>query len=1556
MSLINIKPYEISVWTEKQIYYFSVTENGQTTYVESPIWLSTNAERTVNLLNEYMQETKVGVIGANDMDAPIRALNPIFKSNINGSHTLTFDIYMRYTDDEGEEHDNPWIGYLCNERKVKLSYDGEWYDFVIKEVREDSKKKTISYSCTDVFIEDLSKIGFNIEMKTDLENNMGTVQQLGETILLETSWTCVPNEGHVYDSQGHELKSDVIRQYNNEALFVYVTDQAIRATKLLSTDPAITIPALRTIYICYSSVVNREANPEFFYREDGQYVVDDSGVILNGGPYRSSDLGILIHDREASSFAVSTQYRGNKLVAAQKSRYIASLDKYCQEWTKNHETYYGYQQTTYAVGENLQQILNNNHNYISTDGWFASEAGEGEGIPTIHNLYNYTRVQEQDIITSTQLQLDYPANSVPVWNSGPYDNRAIFQEGLIKDDSLIIGIKYTSDDYFNIPDDPTIEDSHDTIQSVLSYLDNNTPPGQDPPKITLTWDFVPFNQNDPKPKQGYDGYLWYKCIFERSFSYDELMDISSWNIEFNSCTDKTIECSDILLFRKMTNKEGTKTYLVVPDLHNIQPVTSRYFLAKETELSRLGSQIQFTAMFTSKEEAIEPGGFSPVIDDSEYEKIRSIEAEKSNCFNLIQSLCETFECWVVFHIVHDDLGYTEFQYYLTDDSSRQAGKIYYKVRDGVVTPDITDHKDFRLLGKNEAWDSATTYERKWDKYIIFREYISKDNYAGFRPGINLVGTQRNIISNDLVTKLIVTPNANTHATDGFCTIQLAQLNETGESCIFNFDYFVQQKLVDKSGLYRDLYNRSDTNGMGYLIKLKELNQQVEPYVSEQVQLNTVLMRSKALYQSYSISAQEAHEQYLLYQGYLTDNGYGDAKYDSQNPHQYPEIVQDWVRQRDLYASRKTYYKGKSAEYHEAVNTYETRLQTVKDALSAIEEQKRWLNHTFNTKYSRFIREGNWMDQDYIDPELYYLDAMGVSYNSAFPRVSYTFSVIAVDGIEEYAGYTFRVGDKTYVEDTDFFGWKDDGVTPFHQEVIVSAISYTLDNPSKNSITVQNFKDQFDSLFQRITASTQSLQYSEGGYARAAAAIRPNQTISEELMNRALNENSAIISNAADQSVNWGTDGITISSIIDPGRIVRLVNGGIALTEDGGKNWTTGITAKGINAKTITTGTLDTSLVRVYSGSQPAFVWNEDGLFAYARDGSGHVNEQKYVKFYQDGIMGFDGEKETFHLTYDGLGLTRNNTEMTPYTYDWLIVNDPTLSQHDYYEIRHEKYVHTTDAAPQPGKTYYVPIAGTVFFNISVNESNTYPVCDVANNYTTTLLHRILWFGRDWDDGFSQYYNAITDQIVTTTNSNFVLFEDGTMYAKNGIFEGTLYANQLAGALTALDDENTWLIGAGLCIGSTDDAASILTDYGRFKLVIEPDGDILSYGEIDLRGKSTIRSGDIVSYITSGYGSGVNGRLHIKNGEILFATGGQSGYPYTEEETDSWSTAESSITFGGTGGLQLRARDGYIILGSASMGLVLVNHEGRENIYGATLPPESSLIASDEGRIFFLVEE
>jgi hypothetical protein len=72
-------------------------------------------------------------------------------------------MYLKYWNDGTEDfEDNPYIGLLVNERKVKLKHDGKWYDFIVKEIKEDSNNKTVEYTCKDLFINELSKSGFSL--------------------------------------------------------------------------------------------------------------------------------------------------------------------------------------------------------------------------------------------------------------------------------------------------------------------------------------------------------------------------------------------------------------------------------------------------------------------------------------------------------------------------------------------------------------------------------------------------------------------------------------------------------------------------------------------------------------------------------------------------------------------------------------------------------------------------------------------------------------------------------------------------------------------------------------------------------------------------------------------------------------------------------------------------------------------------------------------------------------------------------------------------------------------------------------------------------------------------------------------------------------------------------------------------------------------------------------------------------------------------------------------------------------------------------------------------
>ena len=144
MKNILRKPYEISLW-EDTIDKIEI-KNPETEEIE---------------VVQYYKEVPIAIIGSNSMNTSIRAYNPTFTQNINGSSTLTFTINSKYYDETtGNFIDNPFSKLLVNERKVKLKYNNDWYDFIIKNIDENSEEKTYTYTAEDLFVNELSKNGF----------------------------------------------------------------------------------------------------------------------------------------------------------------------------------------------------------------------------------------------------------------------------------------------------------------------------------------------------------------------------------------------------------------------------------------------------------------------------------------------------------------------------------------------------------------------------------------------------------------------------------------------------------------------------------------------------------------------------------------------------------------------------------------------------------------------------------------------------------------------------------------------------------------------------------------------------------------------------------------------------------------------------------------------------------------------------------------------------------------------------------------------------------------------------------------------------------------------------------------------------------------------------------------------------------------------------------------------------------------------------------------------------------------------------------------------------
>ena len=390
---------------------------------------------------------------------------------------------------------------------------------------------------------------------------------------------------------------------------------------------------------------------------------------------------------------------------------------------------------------------------------------------------------------------------------------------------------------------------------------------------------------------------------------------------------------------------------------------------------------------------------------------------------------------------------------------------------------------------------------------------------------------------------------------------------------------------------------------------------------------------------------------------------------------------------------------------------------VVDIIDDLLEEKNKLLKAFNTKYYGFIQEGTWSSTEYIDSELYYLDALQISNTSAQPTISYTINVVEISQLEGFEWYNFNTGDKTYVEDTEFFGWvKKNGVlTPVREEVIVSEVEWHLEEPDQNQIVVQNYKTRFEDLFQRINATVQTVQYNEATYAKISSLLDSNGTINQDVLLDSLNNLSGkeytLTSNG---SIVINDDSILIQNLTNPANCVMINSEGIRVSSDGGETWATAINGQGIDIGLVYTGSLNTNEVIIGNSESPSFRWDKNGINAYSIKNvltdNAETEEvydlQTYVRFDRFGLYGIKNsesfkpqtiedieEKAHFAITWDGFFIKNNypgggRVEITSDN-DFRVLNKINNLEHEKIKIGAlEWIIPTEDISIESGKTYY----------------------------------------------------------------------------------------------------------------------------------------------------------------------------------------------------------------------------------------------------------------------------
>lgn len=838
MSIIK-SPYEISIWRD-------VLKDG------------------------VPKEQKVCVIGSDKMTSQSRAFSPNFVRNANGEKKLSFKMYKQYIDTiSGKEVHNPFVDNLINETKVKLYYEDKWYDFIVKDINENSATHLCTYQLEDALVRELSKNGFGITLDAKLNNNLGDAKKLANDVLAETDWTA---DSEVFVEKVDEALVYVKLPANTAA--VHLLDQVKDENGGYSTgvtEESINFESDTTVLAFYSSCKNKPYRFQFIYSDKGydraadgsykisrkdtrtidekncQYYIDigdnyvepnettgtaalelylPEGWVIGDVGKRWDKNGSTVLESDS---ALSSWYRGDRYGYAQQTVYVPLLEKYCQKFKSaiDKEEYLGYTDSKFVSPTLIQNCINN-YNFESKAGWVAVQSNNSEK-PRVENVYGRFNNKKFSTVTDEFYNGSYdPKNKYKAYmkmsfnnanefvlNSGIRDNRTMI-ENMPEGEEWVLDCKIVDNLGRELAKDRNNKDVPIATQFTFSFDEYvyNSSTGLFSPikdkKIVLKQlsdDPVSLSDNTVRIFFKVDSNQYTKKDFKNSKIY--------LKIKPPKTGDYYIE--NIALYKKSLDKGGG---IITPDYESKNSVSAEYFIKTGVVENRyhffkpelvIGDNAVKTAeeVKTTVLTKLDYTQFIPVFNEGA-KKIRTVSAKESNYFNILQSIAETFEGWLDLEIKRDEYGGIE------------------------------------------------------EKKVTFKNYLGETNYANFRYGVNLKEIQRTTNSKNIVSKLIVKQNSNELGQDGFCTIQRAAANPTGENYIYDFQYYHNQGLMDAAEYFDTIYYltgaqgwdarlwdnektvaEGDFNLKGYALRVKKINEAMIPINQELIGLTQSLIDKQA---------------------------------------------------------------------------------------------------------------------------------------------------------------------------------------------------------------------------------------------------------------------------------------------------------------------------------------------------------------------------------------------------------------------------------------------------------------------------------------------------------------------------------------------------------------------------------------------------------------------------------------------------------------------------------------------------------------------------------------
>lgn len=1202
----------------------------------------------------HLNDVRVCELGSSTLDFSGKAFNIEFYSKIDGTHELSFDLPSTYFDvDAGKTVDNELVKLVSNKCKIELIVEDKTYFMVINNCVDKEEKGGMisrSYSCTDAFIEELSKTGYGIVFSDEVEGNgLGTIHELAEQVVAGTEW--------MYDKD----KTGTLYEYKKELRYNVEQGRYDEVHTPMPVHKVKYIPELKR----YCNELKLFKEKKHYETITEQYYVGDvAGDELFGFPLNEPDNAITKKDAEAfenidTLETSSNSYRADmnddgKVSTIDQRKFFQFLDdngitdwssstnswelsgdkisslKRTRTYTELKERYhriYCYEDSEQITSNTVQNYLSNANDFIDYVGWqtyglddsnlivsgaiLASEKDNDKYLLKVSPiagqlttyLLNDTIVAANKFIQGSSLYafkwVAGTDNKAEITKIKIYGKNPLTNEGIKPDYELKLGdnVNFTPGIYYTIKPKTSISNPYVVFEinckegeffaeSFLFFpikgkktsdtIDNSEINNLD--LLSRLTDGTLIGEDDLKIMQlPSDAPSAYTHKQVRYFIRDNY-EVTEEGIEQQVVNDSEKDTVTYLDFETEVNSSNNYV-LENRSFKDFSPkeIISKDNLPEEPDIEKVyklttnGKYYQYYTI--TIEDNINGAWDYALYDEGANDKRRTLSVERSNRFNIIQNLAELFKVWPVFEMKRNSEGIIE-------------------------------------------------------KKFWFREKCIRENFSGFHKGINLTSLSRTINSDEIVTKMYVEDINCDFTDDGFVTIRKSPLNPWGENYYYNFQYYVNQKLInatiEKGGVPMPIvqYDIDElyTKVKGINDTIFDLNDKVS---NAKVELTNLHARLTSLATSIAAMVERTTSLGADLETYKDTMAEPDQQKIQNN-------LSNYEKQKKKYEDEKSVTQ---AEYDQL----EKEIKDWQEELSNLMTEKKDAINKFENKYSQFIKEGVWTDSSYVDNNTYYLDSLDVMNTSSMPKVDWSIEVVDASLGEDFDVFKFEVGDQTFVVDDEFFMKDPKQVYKF--EVLISGIKDYLDMPTKNVIEVRNYRTSFEDIFQRISAATQTLELKEQTYDKAANFTNNGQVDQSIIQNTLLN-NALILANATDNSYVLDNTGLHLQSVINPSKKLRAIADGIFISNSvdskGQPKWMTGITADGINASVLTSGEVNTSVIKIYSKGTPSFSWNELGISAY-KYREGKVDSNSFMRFDSFGLYSVDNFEENVYFNYDGNG-------------------------------------------------------------------------------------------------------------------------------------------------------------------------------------------------------------------------------------------------------------------------------------------------------------------------------